>query len=147
MKPEDSQPPSMTPAATPRPARWIRRTVIAVSVLGAAAAGAAAIAAKNETPEANDALAAMNAKVSLVQAVTLAEQHLNGKATRAEFETGRQGPRYEIEIVSGTQVIDVQVDADKGVILSSAPDRHDGKDRDDDERDDERDNGHRDGKR
>lgn len=34
----------------------------------------------------NDALAVMATKVSLSQAVTTAEQHVNGKAARAELE-------------------------------------------------------------
>lgn len=73
----------------------------------------------------NDALAAANAKVSLTQAITAAEQHAAGKATKAEFEHGKQGPVYEVEVVSGSKVFDVRVDADKGSVISSREDKLD----------------------
>jgi hypothetical protein len=40
------------------------------------------------------------AKISLTQAVTVAEQHANGKA-RAEYENSKQGWVYDVEVVSG----------------------------------------------
>lgn len=73
----------------------------------------------------NDALAAANARVSLTQAITAAEQHAAGKATKAEFEYGQQGPIYEVEVVSGSKVFDVRVDADKGAVISSREDKLD----------------------
>lgn len=115
--------------------RALKVFVPAVLLTTASVVGALAYAAKNEAE--NDALEVAKAKVSLSQAVTLAEQHLNGKASRAEYERTKQGPAYEIEIVSGDKVFDVRVDAEQGSILSSAPDTGDrGKDREDrDEKD------------
>lgn len=89
----------------------------------AIATGAAAYAAKDGTE--NDALAAAGAKITLAQAVATAEQHANGKASKAEYEHSKQGPLYEVEVVSGAKVFDVKVDADKGTVISSTEDRHD----------------------
>lgn len=73
----------------------------------------------------NDALAIVNAKMPLVQAVAMAEQHVNGKASRAEYEKSKQGWIYEVEVVSGGKVFDVKVDAEKGTIISSVEDTED----------------------
>jgi uncharacterized membrane protein YkoI len=87
------------------------------------AAGTVAYATQS-APE-NDAMAVSNAHISLVQAVTTAEQHVNGKAARAEYEHTKQGWTYDVEVVSGGKVFDVKVDADKGTVISSAQDRAD----------------------
>ena len=106
-------------------------TRIAIVTAALASAGAAAIAAK--TIE-NDAVAAPPAKVTLVQAIVAAEQQANGKATRAEYERTKTGWAYDVEIISGTKVFDVRVDADKGTVNSSAEDAAD-KDDDNDKKD------------
>jgi uncharacterized membrane protein YkoI len=104
-------------------------TLIAFAV---AASGTAVYAAN--TVE-NDAMAIGKAKISLNQAITAAEQHTNGKAARAEFERSKQhGWVYDVEVVSGTKVLDVKVDADKGSIISSNEDKAD-RDNDHDEKD------------
>ena len=82
-------------------------------------------------PEVNDAMAGSKAKISLVQAVTTAEQHAKGKATRAEFENSKRGFVYDVEVVSGSKVFDVKVDPDKGTVISSAEDMTDRDDGDD----------------
>jgi len=46
-------------------------------------------------------MAIRNAKLSLVDAVGIAQRHASGQASRAEFETGKQGSVYEVEVVSG----------------------------------------------
>lgn len=98
----------------------IKHTLI---VLAVAAASALAYAAHGEAN--NDAQAISKAKLSLVQAVLLAEQHAHGQASRAEFEQARAGWVYDIEVVSGEKVFDVKVDPDKGAILSSVEDSGD----------------------
>ena len=70
-------------------------------------------------------MAINKAKISLVQAVTVAEQHANGKASQAEFENSKQGWVYDVEVVSGAKVFDVKIDADKGTVISSAEDKAD----------------------
>lgn len=82
----------------------------------------------------NDAMAIGKAKIALNQAVAVAEQHANGKATKAEYENSKQGWVYDVEVVSGTKVFDVKVDADKGTVISSAEDKAD-RDDDQDEKD------------
>ena len=54
--------------------------------------------------------------------MTTAEQHAQGKASRAEYEDSKQGWVYDVEVVSGSKVFDVKVDANKGTVLSSAED-------------------------
>jgi uncharacterized membrane protein YkoI len=80
---------------------------------------------------ANDALNGPAAAISLSQAVTAAEQHVTGKATRAEYEHSRVRGQwvYDVEAVVGAKVFDVRVDSTTGAILSSQKDRAD---RDDD---------------
>jgi uncharacterized membrane protein YkoI len=79
----------------------------------------------------NDALNIPPAAISLAQAVTAAEQHVDGKAIRAEYE--RRGVRgqwgYDVEVIVGAKVFDVSVDPATGAIVSSQEDRTD---RDDD---------------
>lgn len=90
-------------------------------VAAISAAGTVAYAA-NGTME-NDAMAITNAHTSLTQAIATAEQHLNGKAVHAEFENSKHGWIYEVEVVAGTKVFDVKIDADKGTVISSAEDK------------------------
>ena len=79
----------------------------------------------------NDALFGPPAAISLAQAVTAAEQHVTGKAIRAEYE--KRGIRgqwgYDVEVVVGSKVFDVSIDATNGAVVSSQEDRAD---RDDD---------------
>ncbi len=81
----------------------------------------------------NDALFGPPAAISLAQAVTTAEQHVTGKAIRAEYEKygvrGQWG--YDVEVIVGAKVFDVRVDPTTGAILSSQEDRADRDDRKD----------------
>jgi uncharacterized membrane protein YkoI len=88
-----------------------------------AVAGSVAFAAVGNME--NDALSIATAKTSLGQAVTAAEQHAGGKATRAEYENSKQGWVFDVEVVNGAKVFDVKVDADKGTVISSAEDKAD----------------------
>ena len=99
-----------------------------VAILSAGALAAGAYAATNQAaPHANDASAALGAKVSLVQAIQAAEASAAGKATHAEFEQSKQhGAIYEVEVArADQQVFDVQVSADNGQVLSSKADSAD----------------------
>lgn len=100
-----------------------------LSLLAATIAAVGSVAYAAQAGMENDAMAITKAKIPLVQAVTIAEQHANGKAARAEYENSKQGWIYDVEVVSGAKVFDVRVDADKGTIISSAEDKVD---RDDD---------------
>ncbi|MDE2382867.1 MAG: PepSY domain-containing protein [Xanthomonadaceae bacterium] len=104
--------------------RYTRLSLLTIAIGMTGAAAYASISDKD-----NDALAITQAKISLTQAVTVAEQHTNGKASRAEYENSKQGWVYDVEVVSGTKIFDVRVDAAKGTVMSSADDMAD---RDDD---------------
>ncbi len=100
--------------------RYTKLSLLAVAI---AATGVMAYAANGGME--NDASGVTQAKISLIQAVTVAEQHANGKASRAEFENSKQGWAYDVEVVSGAKVFDVRVDADKGTVVSSTEDKAD----------------------
>jgi uncharacterized membrane protein YkoI len=70
----------------------------------------------------SDASAIDKATVSLAQALTQAEQHAHGRATRAELEWTQQGPVYDVEVVGGGKVFDARVDAVKGSVTSLVED-------------------------
>lgn len=104
-----------------------RNTKLSILVAAAlAGGGSAAYAAK--TGAENDAMAITAAKVSLAQAVTAAEQHVKGRAARAEYEHSKHGWVYDVEVVTGTKVFDVKVDANKGTVIASAEDKMDSDD-------------------
>ena len=98
------------------------KIAVAIAVLTTASLGVFAYANKEVE---NDALAIVNAKVSMSQAVTVAEQHANGKASRAEYEKTKSGWAYDVEVVSGAKVFDVSVNADNGTVISSTEDKAD----------------------
>ena len=100
----------------------IRNTRIAVLAAVLASAGAAAYAAN--TVE-NDAAAIANAKIPMTQAITVAEQHAGGKASKAEWEKTKSGWAYDVEVVSGAKVFDVKVDGATGTVIASTEDRAD----------------------
>lgn len=100
--------------------RCIKLSLLAIAI---ATTGVVAYAAKGGME--NDALAITKAKIPLTQAITVAEQHAHGKASRAEYENSKQGWVYDVEVVSGAKVFDVRVDADKGTVISFAEDKAD----------------------
>ena len=104
------------------------KTSIAIVSALLLATTATAFAAKSNGSE---AAAIASAKISLVQAITTAEQHANGKAVKADLESGKKGVVYEVEVVSGAKTMDVEVDAQSGVVLASVEDQAD-QDGDDD---------------
>lgn len=92
----------------------------AVTALALTAAATAACAA---TDYANDALATSDAKVSLTDAVHTAEQRVHGRASSAAYENTRQGHAWGVEVVNGSKVFDVEVDAQNGTVLRSTADK------------------------
>lgn len=93
-----------------------------ILALAALMAGGAATFAMAQSQE-NDAQAIQNAHISLSQAITAAEKKVGGKAARAEFEQSKQQSWiYEVEVVNGSKVFDVDVDPQSGKVLSSRPD-------------------------
>lgn len=106
--------------------RYSKLSLLAFTFL---AAGSIAYAATGVMEP--DALTIAQAKTSLIQAVTTAEQHAGGKATHAEYENSKQGWVYDVEVVNGVKVFDVRVDADKGTVIASVEDKAEHDDNDD----------------
>ena len=103
--------------------------IAAISVVLASVAVVGFATTQSAENDAVSTAAAMSkAKISLNQAITAAEQHASGKASKAEYEQTKTGWAYDVEVVAGNKVFDVRVDADKGTILSSAEDKNDSDD-------------------
>ena len=94
---------------------------IVVTVVAAAIGGVAYGARASES----DVLAFAKARISLTQAIAIAEQSVGGKAAKAGFEHTSQKRTYEVEIVKDGKVMDVKVDADTGNVISSSDDDDD----------------------
>ena len=107
--------------------------LVAFAVLSTTAVGYAYAANAME----NDALAIQSAKISLTQAVTVAEQHVAGKASRAEFEKHKDKWVFDVEVVSGKKVMDVKVDPETGKVLTAIEDKEDKADRGDEHDEDD----------
>ena len=108
-------------------------TSIAIAAALVMGTTAAAFAAKMNDAE---TAALAQTKISLGQAVLTAEQHVDGKATQASLESSSQGAVYDVEVVTGAKVTDIQIDARSGVVLASNEDQADqGKDAEQDPRD------------
>lgn len=103
-----------------------------IAVLTAVAIGTAYAANSME----NDTRTVQQAKISLTQAIEIAEQHVGGKAIRAGLEDENGTPVYGIEVGSDLQTTDVKVDVSDGKILSAQAD-HEDEDREDQEQDDD----------
>lgn len=102
----------------------------AIAVLSASAVGSAYASRSVE----NDAYAIESAKIGLAQAIRTAEQHVGGKASRAEFERHEGRGVVDVEVVSGQKVLEIKVDSTTGAILATSAnhaDRDDEHDADD----------------
>ncbi len=106
----------------------VRKSIIlATLALASAAAGVSVYAAGQQG---NDARVITGAKVSLAQAVTAAEQHIGGNASKAEVESHNGKLVYDVEVVKGPQVFDVKISPDQGTVIASAEDKADRDDHD-----------------
>jgi uncharacterized membrane protein YkoI len=100
----------------------MKRRILVPAVVAAVAASAfGGVYAAGKSTE-NDALAISNAKIDLTKAVAAAEQHVGGKASKAEYERHKGQWVYEIEVVKDKKVMDVKVDAATGGVISAAED-------------------------
>lgn len=98
-----------------------RKAIIAATIL-ALGAGSAAYA----KGRGNDAVSELSqAKITLAQAVDAAQRHIGGRATKAEFERHKGKPTFEVEVVKGTDVSTIIVDAADGKIIAATADRED----------------------
>lgn len=104
-----------------------RKTHLAVLAALSMAAIGSAYAAKSSTED--DGLAIAGAKIDMTQAVAAAEQHVGGKASRAEYERHKGQWVFDVEVVKDKKIMDVKVDPTSGKVIASAEDKTD---RDDD---------------
>lgn len=82
----------------------------------------------------NDAIVDLaQAKISLTQAITAAEQHAGGQATKAELERHKGRTAFEVEVVKGDIVSNVTVDSVNGKVLAAKADPQDRHEKEDDE--------------
>lgn len=101
-----------------------------IAAISAAALVSIGVYAATNTESQNDAAAVAQATISLTQAIGAAEQHANGKASKAEYERAAKRGQwvYDIEVVAGAKVFDVKVDPSSGAVLSSTEDKMDNDD-------------------
>lgn len=94
----------------------------AAALIATAAVGGAAVAASAGAPEQDERseIAAVNgARVSLAQAVAIAERQGSGKAMEASFDD-ESGGNWEVEIASGDRVATYAVDTTSGAVSAVA---------------------------
>lgn len=70
----------------------------------------------------NDGVAINDASIGLTQAISAAEQQVGGKASRAEYEREQGRWVFDVEVVKGNEVLDVQVDPISGKVLTAMND-------------------------
>lgn len=106
-----------------------RKISFAALIAAAGIATAGGLAYANQTGTGvNDAVADLaNAKITMEQAITAAQQHhTGGKATKAELDSKKGVSFYDVEVVAANnQVFDVKIDAADGKVLASTLDKHD----------------------
>ncbi len=101
-------------------------TLAAAATAALLSLGVYAATAATAASSSNDAGAMPTSAVSLTQAVASAETHAGGKASKAEAELNAKGRWvYDVEVVAGSRVFDVQVDANSGSVLSATEDKVD----------------------
>ncbi len=96
-------------------------TLAALAAFSAIAIGSVYAAKSAE----NDSLAIASATIGMTQAVTAAEQHVGGKASRAEYERHNGQWVFDVEVVKDQKVTDVKVDPTSGKILAAVEDKAD----------------------
>lgn len=108
-----------------------KRYLATIAAMAAFGVIASSYAAMNEE---NDALGITTAKLSLVDAITSAEKYVGGVASRAEYEQEEGQGVFEVEVVNGTSVTDVVVNAQNGKVIAAHDDINDrANDHDEDE--------------
>lgn len=110
-------------------------------IAGALAAAAGGVAFASSGSGENDAAADLaKSRISLPQAITVAEQHVRGRAAGAELESEDGMTVYEVEVVAADRTVhEVKVDALSGKVIASALDAPDDESNDQDEEDDRKD--------
>ena len=97
----------------------IRKTPIALALVGALGLGAAVPALAATNSEAQEQGALQNSKVTLSQAIATAEQQTNGKAYDAGVDIDHGKTRIAVETNGPKGVQTVIIDAQNGNVIST----------------------------
>ncbi|MEO6351800.1 MAG: PepSY domain-containing protein [bacterium] len=100
--------------------------LISTAIAGVIALSTVAFAAtkhmeKNEVPALKAQMSA--AKITLNNAITAAETHVQGKAVDAKLEDKSGKFSFRVEVLKADQIMDVTVDSRDGKILSAVADK------------------------
>lgn len=87
-------------------------TVAVIGLMGSAAFAA----------DASDIRLLKETKITLTQAIAAAEKNLGGQALEASLDDDSFKPAYDVSIVKGDKVFDVQVDGVTGEVIGSRED-------------------------
>src|SRR6267142_2074901 len=101
------------------------RKIVVVSVLAMAAATTAFAAESRQGSEAHEAVAYEQVKMTLADAIALAERQTGGKAVEATLEQEHGTVSFEVEIMKDRAFRKVTIDATTGQVVASKADRHD----------------------
>jgi uncharacterized membrane protein YkoI len=108
---------------------FMKRKILIPAIImaaGIATAGGVAYSQQPAPATQNDAIAELaKARISLAQAVAIAEQHAGGKASRAELEDEDGRFVYGVEVSDTLKTTDVKVDATDGRVVSAKVDAAD----------------------
>ena len=99
------------------------RKIVVVSVLAMAAATTAFAAESRQGSEAHEAVAYEQVKMTLADAIALAERQTGGKAVEATLEQEHGTVSFEVEIMKDRAFRKVTIDARTGQVVSSNADR------------------------
>jgi uncharacterized membrane protein YkoI len=104
-----------------------RKTLIPALIMAAGVATAGGLVyAQQSGMTQNDAMVNLaQARISLAQAVATAEQHVGGRASRAELQNENGWLVYGVEVVDTARTMDVKVDAVNGSVVSAQADQAD----------------------
>jgi len=104
-----------------------RKLLIPALIMAASVATAGGLVyAQQSGVTQNDAMTDLaKTGISLVQAVTTAEHHVGGKASRAELENENGRLVYGVEVTDNAKTVDVKIDATNGAVVSAQIDQGD----------------------
>jgi len=98
------------------------RRIVVVSVLAMAAATAALAGESRQGSEAHEAVAYEQVKMTLADAIALAERQTGGKAVEATLEQEHGTVSFEVEIMKDRAFQKVTIDARTGQVVSTKAD-------------------------
>lgn len=101
--------------------------VMAVAIAGAGTATIVASQAAITNGQVSEAVAALQSKISLQQAIAISNKTVKGDLVSIEFDQNdySAGGKYEIKTIASNTEYDLKIDADTGKVLSTKQERLD----------------------